>query len=435
MKATKIIIRNCSLFPGVLHGVPAEILPQAEVHIEDGIFSYVGPAKEAPPWQADQVLDAGGKLLMPPFCNAHTHNAMTILRGAGSGLALKNWLFDCIFPLEKKLTPQISRIGVQLALLEHLSSGVSAVNDMYMFPEEEAEAIGEAGMRALITNACVEFGKGEEQLKEALEFHRRYHLAFDGRIRAGVSIHAEYTSTPALIKALVEASSGLDNVVHVHVSETGKEVRECFARWGKSPVTYLHDSGLFSMPTIAAHCVVVDQNDIEILARDGVTVAHNPISNLKLGSGFAPVEKMLKSGVRVALGTDGAASNDNLDLFEEIKLMALLPKGRRRSPKLISPAEVLEAASRNGIRAMGFSKLGYIARGYEADTILMDLDLPNTCAYSDVLSALVYAAQSRNLVWTMVQGRLLYYKGEYLSLDRDRILYEAAAAAQALHKA
>jgi len=425
-------ISGVRLFPGVEGGRALPMVERGCALVRDGRFLYAGPEEEAPDAQAVETLDGRGMLLMPALANAHAHSAMTLLRGAGAELPLREWLFQVIFPLEKRLDSRAAHAGVALAAMEYLRCGVTAVNDMYMFPEDTAQALGECGLRTLITNACVEFGDGERQLEEALRFYRDYHGSFGGRVRAGISVHAEYTSTPALVRRLVKAAEGLDNVAHVHVSETEREVKECIARHGKSPVRYFHDLGLFGMPAVAAHCLAVDGEDLDLLAKDGVTAALNPVSNLKLGSGVAPVERMLSHGVRLAVGTDGAASNDSLDLFEEMKLTGILPKGVRGDPTLVPPEAVFEAASRGGFAAMGFPETGLVRTGWQADCVLLDLDAPNLACARDFPAALVYAARGENVRLTMAAGRVLYRDGEYLTLDAARAVAGAKEASRRL---
>ncbi len=425
-------ISNVLLFPGVRDGQALGLVRHASVWVRDGRFIYAGAEENAPSMKADRMINGGGMLLMPALVNAHAHSAMTLLRGTGADLPLKSWLYDVIFPLEARLTARAAKTGIELAMMEYLRCGVTCVNDMYMFPEQTALTMGKAGMRAMISNACVEFGRGKEQLENALLFFRDHHKSFDGRIRASVSVHAEYTSTPELVGQLVRACDGLDNVAHVHLSETEHEVRECYGRHGKSPVRYFHDLGLFSMPAIAAHCVAVDDEDLRILSDDGVTVALNPVSNLKLGSGVAPVNAMLSHGIRIALGTDGAASNDNLDMFEEIKLTGILDKGIHHDPTLIPPARVFEAATLSGAKAMGFDDLGLILEGWQADCVLLDLDMPNLLPRADIPSALVYAARGENVRMTMAQGSVLYTDGEYLTINGERVRREAKEAAEEL---
>ncbi len=425
-------IRGVRLFPGVEGGRALPMVENGCVLVRDGRFLYAGPAEEAFETKVAEDVDGRGMLLMPALANAHAHSAMTLLRGAGAELPLRDWLFQVIFPLERRLDEQSAYAGVMLAAMEYLRCGVTAVNDMYMFPAATARALGETGLRTLISDACVEFGEGERQLQSALRFHQEYHGSFSGRVRAGVSVHAEYTSTPELVRRLVKAAEGLNNVVHVHVSETEREVQECFTRHGRSPVRYFHDLGLFSMPAVAAHCLTVDDDDLNLLARDGVTAALNPVSNLKLGSGTAPVERMLAHGVRLAIGTDGAASNDNLDLFEEMKLTGLIQKGVLRDPTVVPPEAVFEAATRGGFAAMGFPQTGIIREGWQADCVLVDLDAPNLVCAADFPAALVYAARGDNVKMTMAAGRVLYRDGEYLTLDAEKVTREARDASRRL---
>lgn len=420
---------DVTLFPGVDKGRPLEIIKDAVVLVHEGIVVFAGHKEEAPDYLAGECIYGRGRLLMPSFSNAHAHSAMTLLRGIGADLPLREWLSEAIFPREKKLNEQIVQAGVNLSVLEHLRSGVTAVNDMYTLPHKTAQSFGDAGMRALITNACVEFGQGQTQLENSLKFHQEYHRSYNGRIRAGISVHAEYTTTRELVKNLVRACQGLDNTAHVHISETAHEVEECYLRHGKSPVAYFHELGLFKMNTVAAHCVYVNEDDLDILAQDHVFVALNPVSNLKLGSGIAPVNRMLGKGIPVCIGTDGAASNDNLDYMEEIKLTGILHKGIHKDPTLVSPAVVLEAATRNGAKAMGFQDVGLIRPGWQADLILVDLDAPNLCPSAFTPALLVYAAKSENIDMTMCAGKVLYNKSEYLTIDRERVLFEARVAA------
>jgi len=429
MGISKTLIKNARIFPGVENGQAKPVIEAGCALIKGNRFAYVGPEEACPAGRTEKVIDAGGRLLMPALVNAHTHSAMTLLRGVGGEKPLEVWLREHIFPLEERLVAQQARAGVALAMLEYLACGVTTINDMYMFPEETVKVVMEAGGRAMISNACVDFGKGEAQLADALAFHRDYHGAEEGRIRASVSVHAEYTTTPELVKKLVRATEGLDNIQHLHLSETQQEAAACRQRHGMSPVQYFHHLGLFNGPAVAAHCVAVDEEDMALLAQDGVRVAHAVISNLKLGSGIAPVPEMLSRGIPLTLGTDGAASNDNLDLWEEIKLTALLHKGAGRDATLISPAQVLEAATLGGARALGFDGLGLICEGWLADCVLMDLSLPNTLPAHDIPATLVYAAGSRNVSMTMSAGRVLYQDGEYLSLDEEKIKTRARQSA------
>jgi len=431
----RMIIEHVNILPGVLQNENAllPIINNAKVHIEDGLFTFVGTQDNAPPFTADQVIDGRGQLLMPSLVNAHTHNAMTLFRGVGSDLPLSNWLFETILPLEKKMTAPIARVGIQLALLEHLRFGTTLVNDMYFHIRDEAEIIKNSGMRAMLSDACVDMGDGRAQLANAMAFYQDFYHK-DEQIRVSISLHAEYTSTPAFIEIFMDATAGLDNIIHVHVSETSREVRECISRHGKTPVRYFHDLGIFSKRTIAAHCVAVSEEDVTILAADKVTVAHCPVSNLKLGSGIAPVKNMLDRGIEIALGTDGASCNNNLNLWEEIKFMSLLHKGTTGNATAVSPAQSLAAATSVGASALGFYNVGLIKNGYSADLILLDMDKPNIVPSCNIGANLAYSTQGSDVTMTMACGKILYRDGNFMTLDREKILYEAKAASEALLK-
>ncbi len=416
----------------LLPGADAPLLPDAEVQIENGAIVYAGAREQAPAFTADDTVRGDGCLCMPGLVNAHAHSAMTLLRGVGGDLPLDRWLNEQIFPAEHRLTADFARAGMNLALLEQLRFGVTTTNDMYMFPEISADCADKAGARMLICNACVDFNNGGGQLAEAIAFYRAYNGYANGRVRASIALHAEYTSNPPFVRKVAEARAEYGSIMHVHVSETAHEVAGCYERHGISPVRYFHDLGLFSGRTIAAHCVAVDDEDIAILAEDGVSVAHCPVSNLKLGSGVAPVPKMLAAGVRVALGTDGVASNNNLNLWEEVKLMGILHKGVTGDPTVISPAQALAAATVEGARALGFDDVGLLAPGYRADLILLDTRAAHVTPRRDALDCLVYAQQGCDVRMTMVDGRILYKDGEYRTLDRERVLREAEAAARVM---
>lgn len=427
-----IRIENIDLFPGVMQQSAFPVIKDAVALIEKGVFSYVGPKEQAPNLNADTVVDGLGQLLIPALVNAHTHSAMTLMRGLGADLPLADWLQTAIFPMERRLTAKDALAGVQLAMLEYLRCGVTTFNDMYMFPEETARAVGDGGMRAMITNACVDFGKGEQQLQEALHFFRDFHQAFDGRVRASISLHSEYTTTKPLAKKLIQSTEGLDNRMHIHISETTQEVIECQKRHGKTPIAYFYELGLFKTPTIAAHCVAVTEEDLNILAKEGVCVSHNPISNLKLGSGVAPVPKMLKKGISLALGTDGAGSNDNLNLFEEMKLAGILHKGVAKDATLVGPEVVFESATISGAKAMGFERLGLLLKGWQADCVLIDQKADNLVPCDIIPQNLVYAAQNGNVLMTMCAGEILYQNGQYKTLDEERIKHQAILASKRL---
>jgi 5-methylthioadenosine/S-adenosylhomocysteine deaminase len=273
----------------------------------------------------------------------------------------------------------------------------------------------------------------DQRLAENVALFEKYHGAADGRLRVAIGTHAEYTNTDESIRSHVAAAERLGAMIHVHIAETRAETEGCKKRrGGRSPVRCLADLGLLDLPVLAAHCVWVDGADIALLAQKGATVAHNPVSNLKLASGVMPLPAMLDHGLRVALGTDGAASNNNLNLWEEVKLTGILHKGISGDPALISPAQTLAMATLNGARGLGFERVGMLLPGWRADLVLLGAGLAHRTPCADPAADLVYAAQGGDVRLTMVDGRVLYRDGEHLTLDRERILAEAEFAARAM---
>ena len=291
-------------------------------------IDYIGTEKPTGEYEEHKSMEH--KLLMPGLINCHNHSPMVLLRGVGSGLPLREWLFDKVFPIEDRLVPEDIAAGSRLAILEMLASGTTSFSDMYFFPAETVAAVAEAGMKANISRCVQCFDENQTveqntQIPQSVELFEKYHNAKNGRIRIDFSIHAEYTCKPHIVRAFSELCKAHGGGCTSISSETQREVDECIARYGKSPVAWFEELGTLDSPTAAAHCVAVSDEDIAILKRHGVNVIHNPTSNLKPGSGFAPVRKLMDAGINLALGTDGAASNNNLDMFEEMHLADIMP--------------------------------------------------------------------------------------------------------------
>lgn len=413
-----------------------ETLRGACLGIDGTKIDYIGT--ERPQTAYDLEKDMAGKLLAPGLINCHSHIAMTLMRGIGSGLPLQDWLFKAIFPIEDRLVREDIAAASRFALLEMIAGGTTSFSDMYFFPEETVWAAQEAGIKANL-NRCVQcFDENQTveqntQIPQSVELFEKYHNAENGRIRIDFSIHAEYTCKPHIVRAYSELCKAHGGRMHIHLSETQREVDECIARYGKSPVAWFEELGTLDSPTAAAHCVAVSDEDIAILKRHGVNVIHNPTSNLKLGSGFAPVRKLMDAGVNLALGTDGAASNNNLDMFEEMHLADIMPCGYRHDPTEVSSAEVLDMATVNGARLQGRSDTGVLAVGKKADIIALDLDKPHLYPNFDTPALLTCAAHSSDVCMTMVDGKILYENGEYKTLDREKVFYEARAAVKRLY--
>ena len=403
--------------------------------IDGDRIDYIG--REAPREAYDEVKDMTGKLLLPGLVNGHTHTGMSLLRGLGSDLPLQKWLFDTIFPVEDRLTDEDLRIGMELSLLEMIASGTTSFTDMYMSPGYTAKAVLDSGMKANLCRPLQSFDPEEDpmtcrRMGEMLALFDRWNGAGEGRIKTDFSIHAEYTCTERMVRAAAEEAHKRGAGMHIHLSETASEQQKCLEKYGLTPAQWFDSLGAFDGRAYAAHGVWLTPEDRALLRDRGVVVVHCPESNLKLGSGVADVPAMLADGLTVALGTDGAASNNNLNMMEEMHLVSLLHKGVHREPTLLSPHEVLAMATVNGARLQGRADTGVLAVGMKADVIAVDMDRPHLVPNTDPLSNLLYSAQGGDVCLTMVDGRVLYENGEFATLDRDRILFEARKAAKRL---
>lgn len=405
------------------------VLPHAWVSVEgDKILSV---DRERPEGSFDREISGEGKVLMPGLVNAHTHIPMTLLRGYGGGHDLQTWLNEYIFPAEDRLDARCVRAGTALALAELISCGVTAVEDMYYFCEDMIEEILAAGLNANICRGTTCFEHlgdpaNYPPCRDLQALTERYHGCNGGQILIDASIHAQYTSfaAPNLWEYLggYAADHGLG--MHVHISETELEHRNCQRHHKTSPLRLLDSYGVWECGRgIAAHCVWCTDTDLELMSRKNISCAHNPVSNLKLGSGIARIPEMLRAGVNVALGTDGVSSNNSHDLFEELKLSALLPCGVHRDPVAVTAMQALEMATVNGAKALG-RRTGSIQPGYDADLILLDFARPGLMPCHDVVENLVYSARGSDVCLTMARGRVLYENGAYLTLDLEKIRWE-----------
>ena len=348
------------------------------------------------------------RLVLPGLVNCHCHAPMTLLRGVGGGLPLKRWLEEAIFPLEAKLTDEDVHAGALWGAMEMLAGGTTTVADMYEWNYQHAFL--EAGMRARVTTVGRLGAQG--RLAECIERTRSWNERMRGEARGDVymdiCVHSEYLTDEHFCRELAAANRELGRRLHVHVSETRREHEECVARHGKTPIAYLADTGLLDRGGYAAHCVWCTDDDFRIMAERDVSLVHNPTSNMKLGSGFARIVRAMELGVNVALGTDGTASNDNLDMFEEMHLASLIHKGIANDPTVLSPWDVIEMATKNGAKALGRGDIGEIAAGKRADFCIVDLDRPHLLPAHDLANLVVHSMHSGDVVQTVVGGRTVY---------------------------
>ncbi|WP_288008118.1 amidohydrolase [Kyrpidia sp.] len=395
------------------------------VVVEDGRIVAVGPG-EGPPVPGEAVVNAAGKYVLPGFVNAHGHAAMALLRGYADDLPLMDWLQKKVWPIEDRLTGEDIYWGTMLALLEMIEGGITTFADMYFHMDRVAEAVAQAGVRGVLSRGIIGTGpdEGRGAIRESREFASRWHGAEGGRITVTLGPHAPYTCPPAVLRQVAEVSAELGVGIQIHLSETRSEVEQIAASHGKSPVDVCAEAGLFERPTVVAHAVHLTEADIDLMARFDVRVAHNPGSNLKLGSGVAPLPKLLQRGVVVGLGTDGAASNNNLDLLEEIRLAALIHKGVGEDPIAVDADTALALGTREGARALFLEEgAGTLAPGAPADLIFMDGSGPHLLPLYNPISQVVYAAKSGDVTDVMCDGRWLLRDRQHQTLDRDKILF------------
>ena len=379
---------------------------------------------------SDYVINGAGKLLMPAFYNAHTHMPMALMRGYGENMQLKDWLEKKIFPFEEKLIGEDCYYATLLAIAEGFSHGIVSSSDHYFFCEDSVRAATEAGAKL---NAARGLSYFEERLdlktfkpyQESRSLFENHHDTVDGRIRVDMALHAEYTAAPVLIDAAADLVHETGAPLHVHVSETQSEHEGCKARYkGRTPTRVLADGGVFDNGGIAAHSVWIEEEDADILKEKGVTVTTCPVSNMKLASGVAKIPLILKKGINVAIGTDGVASNNSFNFFEEMKIMALSAKVRFADPTVIPPEQALYAATRGGAVAQGRLDCGCIKEGFRADMLVIDLGSPSMNPVYDMANALVYAASSRDILMTICDGMVVYESGKFPTVDVSRVVAE-----------
>ncbi|MDX2438732.1 MAG: amidohydrolase [Acidobacteriota bacterium] len=397
------------------------------VAIADGRVAAVGPAEEllelAP---SGEVLNAGNCVILPGLVNTHSHLAMTVLRGIADDLPLKQWLEEHIWPFEKEhIKRDVVRLGTELAVAEQLLAGVTTTTDMYFFADEVCAVLAEAGMRGVIAESLIGFptprcATSDEMLekqRELIEAYREHPL-----ILPSVAAHSPYSVSAIDLVREAELAEEYGVPMQIHLSETSWEVEQLLSEKGVSPVAYLADLGVLSDRTVAAHCVHVSPEDIDLLAEFEAGVSHNPVSNLKLASGVSPVPAMVAAGVKVGLGTDGAASNNTLDLLRDMQIAALLHKGITGDPTVLPAKAMIEMATSEGARVLGLSdKIGRLTEGREADLICIKVEGPHTAPMYDPYSHLVFAARAADVRHVVIRGRIVVRNRELQTLDLDRI--------------
>lgn len=383
---------------------------------------------------SDEVIDGKGMLALPGLINTHTHVAMTLFRSYADDLALMDWLQNMIWPAEAHLDDDIVYWGSMLAFAEMIRGGTTAFCDMYMFMESCAKAAEKAGIRGNIARGLAGVTpNGEKALEENIRLYQDWNNACNGRIRVMLGPHAPYTCPPEYLKKVRDASEKYGIPIHIHLAETKGEVETCIEKFGITPIALMNQIGLFDRPTLAAHCVHVNEEDIQIMAEKHVCVAHNPGSNLKLASGIAPVPKMRSAGITVGLGTDGASSNNKLDMFAEMRLAALIHKAAALDPFAVKADEAMQMGTAEGAKCLGYDDLGALDEGKLADIILIDRSGYHWKPRFNSISLAVYAGNSMDVDTVIVNGQLLMHGKELLTIDKEQLDFETERVTKKLY--
>ncbi len=413
------LIKNVRLYTGEASFERGAVLTEGD------IISYAGDEAKCPPYEGAEVIDGRGGICMPGLISAHSHAPMVLLRGEGADMPLMEWL-GCVQKMEDNFTPETIYTGTALAIAEMIKGGVTAFADMYFECRDMIRAVIDTGIRASISRGSTSV--------EAVASHEELFREFDGaegRVRVLVGLHGEYTSDETTARAASSLAAKLGTGVHVHMSESRGEVDGCIARHGVTPPGYFERIGLLDVPVTAAHCVHLTDNDIEILSRHGVMPVHCPASNMYLASGASPTKELLSRGIPVALGTDGAASNNTLDMFREMRLAALLSKVTTMRADAIPARAAIEMATKNAAAAAGFPDFGILSAGRPADLILLDGEALHLNA-ADISAAVVYSASAADVRLTMVGGRVLYRDGAFTTIDIEKLRRAGQEAAAML---
>jgi 5-methylthioadenosine/S-adenosylhomocysteine deaminase len=395
---------------------------QTDVAVRGSVITQLGTVTEA----AERSIDCHNKLIIPGFINTHTHAAMTLFRSFADDMLLMDWLQTKIWPAEENLTAEDVYWGTQLAIAEMVKSGTTCFADMYFFMPEVAKAVAESGIRAVLARGMAGVAPTASQaLAESENFYKEWHNGADGKITVMLGPHAPYTCPPDYLKKVTALAGKLGAEIHIHLSETAQEVADCKKQYGKSPIALMAELGVLDHGVLAAHCVHVSPEDIAIMQDKQVRVAHNPGSNMKLASGVAPVPDMLHAGLCVGLGTDGAASNNNLDMLEELRLAAMLHKVHRLDPLVIPANTAVSMATVQGAGALGLGQVtGRLDIAYKADIAIFDMQQPHWYPRHDSLSLLTYAANARDVHTVIVDGKILLDNHNLTTIDEERLLAE-----------
>ena len=417
-----IVLKNIlALLPEGNAGGARDVLRETDIYIEGTRITAMGKKPEG--FLEEKVIDGKDRLAIPGLVNCHTHSYMSFMRNVADDLSFMDWLFGSIDPIEQQMTDEDTYWGACLAIIEMMKSGTTCFNDMQMNIHQTTSAVKESGMRAVISRGLIGSGNdeaGQMRLRQAYE--ERDAAADCERLSFMLAPHAPYTCDEGFMRIVSEEAKMNHMGIHVHLSESESEIEQIKEKYGCSPIEMADRNGLFDVPAIAAHCVQITKSDMEILKAKNVSVVTNPASNMKLGNGFAPVPEMLDMGINVCIGTDGAASNNSLNLFHEMSLLALIHKGVKRTPQCISAKENIRIATINGAKALGLEKeIGSLEVGKKADIAILNLNSPSLTPRNNLIAGLSYSANGSEVETVIIDGKITMENRKILTMDEDLV--------------
>ncbi len=433
-----IVVHNCKV---ITANADLDIIENGIICIRDQYLEKVEAWTDAPKLPVtEKIIDAKGGLVLPGLINTHTHLPMTLFRGLADDLPLHEWLEKHIFPAEAKhIKPETVRIGAQLACAEMIMSGTTTCCDGYFFEDEVAKAVREAGLRAILGQGVIDFPapgvqNPSDNINSALSYAKKW-LKVSPLLIPSIFCHSPYTCSTETLKKAKSAAAANNLLFQIHVAETKQEWDRIYTQHGKSPIQYLDQAGILDQNTLLVHCIWVDDEDIDIIARRKAKVSHDPESNMKLAAGIAPVQKFLNAGISVGLGTDSCASNNNLDLFGTMDICAKLHKVCSQDPTAMDAKTVLQMATIGGARTIGLDKqIGSLKIGKQADLIIIDTHRPHLTPMYNPASHLVYAASGNDVKTSIIGGRVVMEDGKLVSLNLEDILEQTAAIGESIQK-
>jgi len=409
------------------------VVEEGLVAIENDVVTYVGRQADAPSISAEDMIDGHGKVAMPGLVNCHTHLPMTVFRGVAEDQELGKWLSETIWPLEAKLKPGDVYDGALLGCLEMIKSGTTCFADMYFYEDMVAKAVEKAGLRAVLAPGIIEAGdaeRGQKLLQESVEFARKFQGFADGRVRVHLGPHTVYTCSPDLLMKVREWASKLNVGIHIHLAESKEMVRLVKEKYGFGEVELLESLGFLKSDVLAGHCIYLSEDEMRLMAKRGVKVSYNPVANMKIAMGVPKIKDLVSLGVTVGIGTDGPASNNDLDMFDDMRAAALLQKVSYMDPTVLPAYSVLGMATIGGARALGLERsVGSLEVGKKADIVLVDFEKPHLTPVHDLYANIVYSARGSDVDTVIVDGRILMEGGVVRTLDEEEVRVRAGESA------